>query len=343
MSKRVFVFLVVLVGLICFLYYFNRKVHVVPLIDFFSGFSLFESEGKDYFISDVTRISFSPEKIFLLDNRQKTVFVFSETMSYLNKIGRPGQGPGDLENPVDLCVRGDEVFVLESTSRRLNIFKTNGDFIKSIYLKLPEEIFYSYPSALLVDNDNNYLVAYSLSAHLLDVFDADGNFKETLLRRDDPVIIYRKNIGNTSSIGFLPSGAVLHFNELEGTFTELFLSNIVGRQFRVQDDLLFRRAQDLKKAIAKESKSGPMQSDIMSFLLFTNFCVDSKGWVYVCKMRRENHEKQKMWIFKEHGDSHLSDVVLPNDEIVRMIYYWGGKFFFVTDEGRIWISKRRAQ
>ena len=334
-------FSIVIVGVLTY-YFINTKTNKTPFLSLFDSYSLFETEGKDHAISSVTRIAFSPEKIFILDNRQKKVFVFSESLLYQYSIGQPGQGPGDLENPVDLAVKGDQVVVLDLFSKRLDIFRVNGEFIRRVNLKLPKEIFYSYPSALLVDKDNNYLVAYSLSAHLLDVYDPNGDFKETLLRREDPVTIYRKNIGNTSAIGFAPNGAVLYLNAFDGIFLEVFLDGIVGRQFRIPDNHLQKMAQDLRQAITKESKAGSVQTDIMSFLLFTNYCIDSAGRLYVCQMRNEEQPNQRIWVFADDGECRSSEIDLSGDEKVRTLYCWRDQFFFVTNEERIWISKRRA-
>jgi hypothetical protein len=342
MAKKAFIILspVALILVVGFLY-IHKKDRVSTLPEPFSDFMLFEPEGENYVISNVTRIRFSPDKLYILDKRQKKVFVFSRSMSFLYTIGSPGQGPGDLEDPVDFDIRGDRIMILELSSRRLDIFNIDGTFIERTILRIPEDIFYSYPTSLLVDKENNYLVVYSLSAHLLDVFDSDGDFKKTLLSRDNPVIIYKKNIGNTSDIGFIHNGAILHFDVFEGKFIEVFQDGVIGRQFQIQDDLIHRAVQDLRQAITKESKSGPVQTDILSFLMFTNFCVDSEGWLYVSQMRKDQ-KKQKLWVFTESGNCRVSEIALPNEERVKSIYCWGDRFFFVSDEEKIWISKRRS-
>jgi hypothetical protein len=264
-------------------------------------------------------------------------------LSFLYTIGGPGQGPGELESPVDLAIRDNQVIVLELLSKRLDIFGLEGNFIRRMNLKLPDEIFYSYPSALLADKSNNYLVAYSLSAHLLDVYDSNGNFTETLLKREDPVVLYRKNIGNVSAIGFTQKGSILHFSAVDGRFIEIFPDGIVGQQFRIQDASLQKNAQDFKQAVEKESKRGAVQTDVLSFLLFTNFCVDTEGWVYVCQMKKEKHRNQRLWIFASNGISYSSELALPEEGKARTLYCWHDIFFFVTDEEKIWMSKRRTK
>lgn len=343
-KRGLFLFLILFtVGVLVFFFITRRRTSISASLDAFDNFTRFETEGEKYVISNVTRIGFSPEKIFILDSRQKKVFVFSDSLSFLYTIGGPGQGPGDLESPVDLAIQDNQVIVLESFSKRLNIFNREGNFIKRINLKLPDEIFYSYPSAILADKSNNYLVAYSLSDHLLDVYDSNGNFMETLLKREDHVVIYRKNIGNVSAIGFTNKGTILHFSALDGRFVEIFADGMVGQQFYIQDASLQKSAQDLKQTVEKESKPGTVQTDVLSFLLFTNFCVDSEDRVYVCQMKKEKHKNQRLWVFAPNGISYSSELALPEEGKARRLYCWHDLFFFVTDEEEIWMSKRRTK
>jgi len=163
--------------------------------ELFQSFSLVETESEDYAISSVTKIDFSSDKIFIFDKRQKRIFTLSDTFSFLYTIGSPGQGPGELDDPVDFAVGEYKIIVLERFPRRLDIFDLTGDFIGRVNLKIPEEISYSYPSGILPGPENSYLITYSLSSHLLDVYDDRGNYQTTWLQREDPVVIGKKTSG----------------------------------------------------------------------------------------------------------------------------------------------------
>jgi hypothetical protein len=226
----------------------------------------------------------------------------------------------------------------------LDIFTLSGEFLDRVNLKVPEEISYSYPSAILIAPDSNYIIAYSLSAHLMDVYDAPGNYKTTLLKREDPILVYRKNIGNESAIGFYNQGkTMLHFNRLDGEFIEIYPDGILGRRFRIRDDSLQKIARELRANLEKEARLSSLQTDILSFLLYTDFCVDERGNLYVVQLRAEKNNKvQIIWTFDPEQKCLFGDISLPGGEKIKALYFWNGQFFLVSDEEKIWVTRRRV-
>lgn len=312
-------------------------------VNIFQDFSLLETESEQFVLSRVTKIDFSQDKVFVFDQKQKKIFVFSESFSYLYSIGSPGQGPGELEDPVDFAVCSDKIVVLERFPRNLDIFTLNGEFLERVNLKIPEEISYSYPSAILPGPDTTFIFAYDLSDHLIDIHDAQGNYKSTLLKREEPIIIYRKNIGNESAIGFYnQKKSILHFNRLDGEFIEIYSDGVLGRKFRIQDASLQKIAGELRKNLEKESRPSNIQSDIISFLLYTNFCVDERDNLYVAKLRSDkDNSGQKIWIFDSEQKCHSGLVHLPDGEKVKALYFGNGQFYLVSDQDKIWVTRRR--
>ncbi|MGB9864288.1 MAG: 6-bladed beta-propeller [Candidatus Saccharicenans sp.] len=343
-GRTIFILVLAILTAIILLILNKTSISRSQELNIFQDFSLLETESEQFVISQVTKLDFSSEKIFVFDQRQKKIFVFSESSSYLYSIGSPGQGPGELEDPVDFAVCSDKIVVLERFPKRLDIFTLSGEFLDRVNLKVPEEISYSYPSAILPGPDTNYIIAYSLSAHLMDVYDAHGNYKTTLLKREDPIMVYRKNIGNESAIGFYNQGkTMLHFNRLDGEFIEIYPDGILGRRFRIQDDSLQKIARELKANLEKEGSLSSIQTDIISFLLYTNFCVDERDNLYVVQLRsgKDSHS-QKIWIFDPEQKCHSGHISLPGGEKVKALYFWNGQFFLVSDQEKIWVTKRRV-
>ncbi|MGB9765618.1 MAG: 6-bladed beta-propeller [Candidatus Saccharicenans sp.] len=314
-------------------------------LNIFQDFSPIETESEQFVISQVTKLDFSRDRIFVFDQRQKKIFVFSESFSYLYSIGSPGQGPGELEDPVDFAVCSDKIVVLERFPKRLDLFTLSGEFLDRVNLEVPEEIAYSYPSAILLAPDSNYIIAYSLSAHLMDVYDAHGHYKNNLLKREVPIMVYRKNIGNESALGFYNQGkTMLHFNRLDGEFIEIYPDGLLGRRFRIQDDSLQKIARELKANLEKEARLSNIQTDILSFLLYTNFCVDERDNLYVVQLRpgKDSHS-QKLWIFDPEQKCLSGPISLPGLEKVKSLYFWKGQFFMISDQEKIWVTKRRVR
>lgn len=72
--------------------------------------------------------SIGPEgSVFLLDGRAKQVHVTDSTGRFLRSIGRPGQGPGELERPASIHLSGDLLTVVDPGNGRLQAFKLDGE------------------------------------------------------------------------------------------------------------------------------------------------------------------------------------------------------------------------
>ncbi len=66
--------------------------------------------------------------IFVMDQGDTCVKVFSKNGTYLRSIGRKGQGPGELQNPNSLHLTKDGRLIFEDFVRGLNVFGPDGTF-----------------------------------------------------------------------------------------------------------------------------------------------------------------------------------------------------------------------
>jgi len=72
--------------------------------------------------------------LYLLDTKDSCVKVFDAQGRYLKKIGRPGQGPGELDGASEIEVANGLIFVSSLAGRKVHIFNIDGDYKKSIPL-----------------------------------------------------------------------------------------------------------------------------------------------------------------------------------------------------------------
>lgn len=94
----------------------------------------FENEGlyKPWFIKQ-NSIS---DELFVLDNGNNCIYVFDKGGKFLNKIGRAGQGPGDLLNPVAMNFdKNGNIYIWEDYNNRFSVFSVDGKYLKTIKLK----------------------------------------------------------------------------------------------------------------------------------------------------------------------------------------------------------------
>jgi hypothetical protein len=69
---------------------------------------------------------------YISDTRANSIIIFDSAGKYINKIGRQGQGPGDLSMPMGIWLIGDEIIVIEPGNRRLQWLDLSGKYLKSI-------------------------------------------------------------------------------------------------------------------------------------------------------------------------------------------------------------------
>lgn len=90
---------------------------------------------EDYMFSQIQHIAVSEdEKIYVLDYKEAHIKVFDRDGIYLMTIGRPGQGPGELNRPRSISVNQNELMVQESGSR-LSFFSLDGKFLRNVSTK----------------------------------------------------------------------------------------------------------------------------------------------------------------------------------------------------------------
>lgn len=309
----------------------------------FRQFEKFEPDLNKVTISRITKMIIFDDSVFILDGRQSKIFVFDRKANYLYSIGRPGQGPGDLEYPPDFFISEKEIiYVLNSMAKRIEVFSIKGDFIKRIELKLPKEIFFSQPRCILVDKNQDILIAYNLGPHLIDIYDDNGKYLKTLLKREDEIYIPGDNIGNCSQILFFPKdNAILHFNYFTGLFTKISKTGKVGRHFSVFDALQSKETSKIEEEISASRKANKTGVSIKGFQLWSNCCLDKDYNIYVFLLLKKRTEKQKMFVFSSEGDF-LYWENIPYFVNIRVddLYYFQDSFVFKTSDEEIYFTKK---
>ncbi len=93
-----------------------------------------EKEKDEYMFSLIRDIDVDNEgRIYVLDFKEAHVKVFDNKGEYIKTIGKKGQGPGELENPLSMSITGqNEIMVNDPRNRRLAFFTIKGEFIKNL-------------------------------------------------------------------------------------------------------------------------------------------------------------------------------------------------------------------
>jgi hypothetical protein len=280
-------------------------------------------------------------KIFVLDRRQNTIFVLDEKSNFLYSIGRPGQGPGELDNPSEFTIsQSREIFVVNPKAKQVEVFSINGEFRRRIKLNVPKEIFYSQPWQLLVGDNDCLFVSYVLSSHLIDIYGGEGNYLKNLVMRKDPVFIPGKNIGNSSQMAFLDDSSMLVFNYFTGVFTTISEAGKIQRKFSAYDENHQKRLRKVINEYKQGNKNVPYTSSAI-YLYWSNFWLEKDGNIYVLLLLKNKDEPQQIFCFSREGDflykTPIPEVIGPR---IDKVHHCGFKYLFVTSSDEIFIANK---
>jgi len=117
------------------------------------------------FFKTVPFIALDNERnIYAADNRQHVIFKFDSDGKFISKIGRKGQGPGDLEYPAIIRVWNKAIFVADY--QFISIFDLQGHF---------QNKFRKFHNLLsLAVADDKIFLAQIENDRVIDVYDYNG-------------------------------------------------------------------------------------------------------------------------------------------------------------------------
>jgi hypothetical protein len=113
--------------------------------------------------------------IYVLDNNNHRVVVFSSELKFLRQIGVVGQGPGELLNPTAMAIsRSGEVIVADGGNRRVQRYDLFGHPLGSFSIKQP------MPPTLVVNSrDEIFMSEPAITGKLVSVYDKNGRLLRT--------------------------------------------------------------------------------------------------------------------------------------------------------------------
>jgi hypothetical protein len=94
------------------------------------------SKGKEVLFYPPSDIEIDDEgNIYILDSAKKSIQIYDKKGHFLQKFGRKGQGPGEMERPIEMCLdKENNIYVQDINRRKVHIFNKKGEFIRTITL-----------------------------------------------------------------------------------------------------------------------------------------------------------------------------------------------------------------
>lgn len=348
-KKEILIALVIFISSLSLNYYRADAQHI--LID-----QKISHEQRPQYSFEIKEFPISPEKIifampikiikqsnkiYVLDQKLSRIFVFNENGDLLYTIGQPGQGPGDLEYPQDFFISENKIYVINSVARRIDVFTVDGKFDNRIELENPPNALFSFPNHLLVDDSGKTLyVTYNLNKYLIDSYTINGKYKRHLLKREEPIIIPGKNLGNSSVIQFAnKKKAIIHFNYFTGVFTEIWNDGEIKKIFSAYDENHKKAQKKILDSFDKQiSNINNVKIEVFE-LWADSIAVDEKSGDILALLLIE---PQKIYIFS--GDGFLKQIIPVNnftDKRLSRIFYSENLYYFITEQNEIITAIRR--
>lgn len=158
--------------------------------------------NKNSIISKIDRISFHNNKIFILDKKLNSVFVFDRNGYFLFKIKNIGRGPQEYNSLMDFTIdeKNNNIILYTDRPYALFVYNMQGTFIKKLKLN---DLYYNIASlngeVILLNRDverKNLLFNYDMSNNkeqgVLDISELDEIYKSNGIGR--PFLTKDKNI-----------------------------------------------------------------------------------------------------------------------------------------------------
>jgi hypothetical protein len=111
------------------------------IADFFKDYyAIALATSDECLISDIDKIIIKSDKIYILDRRNSSIYIFDIKGNYLNKLSRKGNAPGEYLELSDFIVVDSSIFVLSRVMKKILVYSENLDLIRNY----PLDDFYDY-------------------------------------------------------------------------------------------------------------------------------------------------------------------------------------------------------
>jgi hypothetical protein len=148
-----------------------------------------ESMGGKEFFGAAGDLAIDPEgRIYVCDSKSGNIKKFDAAGKFLKTLAKPGQGPGDLNYPIDIEYSRGRLYIRELMNRRVSMLDPEGKFLASVSFASEEGSWWKMRAL----RDGRFVVQKEISDYKtpnapqelkLDLYSADLGFLRTLYRK----------------------------------------------------------------------------------------------------------------------------------------------------------------
>jgi hypothetical protein len=181
--------------------------------------SFYPKDIQDYYFKPIIDLATMGDMIYGIENLRNSVIAFKlefPKIKYDFLLGKPGQGPGDLQHPFSISIWNDEIAIKESGF--FSLFRKNGEYLSKF------KIFSDAPTFVYLDNkiywlnpnleDNNLGEIYAKEGEIISTF-GDKFLKTDIHAFKNPYLTnYKLYEGNM----FFDGKSIFYFNSRFGKY-----------------------------------------------------------------------------------------------------------------------------
>ncbi|MFP8488520.1 6-bladed beta-propeller [Gracilimonas sp. Q87] len=311
----------------------NKKINDFPNLDFSSDqYSFTETLGDDRNIGFIKDVEVDKSgRIFVLDDRQQKVLVYSSDGDFLQTIGRRGPGPGELSYAKSIELYEDSLLLISSRFRieEYDISSDSISFNRTVNFEkniksicTTNEVLYIHNSDIL---DSGLMSSEMRKTNMLHEFTLPQysyrlSFGESYIS-DSPVFVDRLTQGDIICDPY--NNVLVYISDRVNVLKGYSLSN--GKQMWKSSiaDLNFPKIEEIVTDGSPGLKIMPPENDIFDNFLKPVLIMD--GFILVQVDRREIVDRESL----ESKSSILSYLIdtktgkghYHSDELGRMLYF----------------------
>jgi len=300
------------------------------------------TQDEDYIISNPLKMLYRGDKIYILDRKLLQVLVFTDA-GYSHSIGRPGQGPGEISQPVSFDIADDKLYVANFTDR-IEVFDLTGTYLKTIKIKIKPDSIPSFWDFKLFDNI--FYFSKDIGQIKVQRYGPDGAFIDDFIGGGSKIESSRDILSSPCNIYIVPdNNKLILFNQFNGDIEVYDLNNgdcLSKTQnydsFTMEESLLIRD-------IISSSQPNSNDKEVKIIILLRSTIDQERSRLLVTpsQVSLEDEKKRSLVYSYDFTGNKIEENILnftgSDKKLIRICCFTDKKVIILDDELNLYIGK----
>ncbi len=343
----------------------TEPVYGEILLDLEEDLSIGREDDDNYVFYQVRNIDVDDQgNIYVLEGGNCRLQKFDMTGQYLQTIGKKGQGPGEFESPSRLFLdKENNIFISERRKRKIHMFNSKGEFVKSILLSntttsfsiAPDENIFGVATIRTDEESNRCIVKMDPKGKIIKniaqfaaIRPVQRKGKESTImtfsigHQYNPALYFSRSVNNKHLYAYSSEYSLFQVN-LEGD-----LELIIKKEeppypiSQKEKNKIYERFSDLEekwpKGVVKEAVQWPSHRPY-----FNRIVTDDRGRIYVRRVKSiiDESEEVEFDIFSKEG-YYLYKTNLPfTPTVIKNGYFY--EYYSSEETGEVKIKRYKVK